>query len=146
METVARLVPATTTQHYRAVKYLKNLLPLYINSLKIIVVVDELYYVISNCRKTSRGLIHLSVFQMNLWPTVLFLGCAVPRIDTANILVVLPWPSYSHTNNYMPIFRGLAARGHNVTMFSPFPQKPPLPNLTDIVFPSLKEELFSKLI
>ncbi|XP_073973756.1 UDP-glycosyltransferase UGT4-like isoform X2 [Rhodnius prolixus] len=82
---------------------------------------------------------------MNLWPTVLFLGCAVPRIDTANILVVLPWPSYSHTNNYMPIFRGLAARGHNVTMFSPFPQKPPLPNLTDIVFPNLKEELFKAL-
>uniref|UniRef100_T1IFG0 UDP-glucuronosyltransferase n=1 Tax=Rhodnius prolixus TaxID=13249 RepID=T1IFG0_RHOPR len=82
---------------------------------------------------------------MNLWPTVLFLGCAVPRIDSANILVVLPWPWYSHTNNYMPIFRGLAARGHNVTMFSPFPQKPPLPNLTDIVFPSLKEELFKAL-
>lgn len=33
-----------------------------------------------------------------------------------------------------PLFKALAARGHNVTVFSSFPQKTPLPNYTDVDF------------
>ncbi|KAL1139130.1 hypothetical protein AAG570_009190 [Ranatra chinensis] len=47
----------------------------------------------------------------------------------ADILVMLPLPLYSHTNTYMPIIKELAARGHNVTMVTPFKSKDIVPNL-----------------
>ncbi|CAH1402294.1 unnamed protein product [Nezara viridula] len=50
-----------------------------------------------------------------------------------NILVMMPFPLYSHTKSYLPLFIELAKRGHNVTMVSPFPLKEPVPNFNEIV-------------
>lgn len=81
---------------------------------------------------------------MNFLPITLLIAFTVQEIYSANILVILPLPLYSFTANYMPIFKGLAARGHNVTLVTPFPQKHPEPNLTDIVFPRLDNKIFGK--
>ncbi|KAK9505170.1 hypothetical protein O3M35_009280 [Rhynocoris fuscipes] len=62
---------------------------------------------------------------------------------TANILVLLPLPFYSHTVNFMPVFKALAARGHNVTMYSPFPMKTPVTNLTEVTVPLLLQSTLS---
>lgn len=65
----------------------------------------------------------LLIFQLTL---------SVLVLEGANILVVLPIPWYSHTNTFMPIFKELATRGHNITMVSPFPQSEAIPNWTDL--------------
>nr|XP_024216284.1 UDP-glucuronosyltransferase 2A1-like [Halyomorpha halys] len=50
-----------------------------------------------------------------------------------NILVMMPFPLYSHTKSYLPLFIELAKRGHNVTMVSPYPLKDPVPNFNEVV-------------
>nr|ATU82992.1 secreted hypothetical protein [Pristhesancus plagipennis] len=77
---------------------------------------------------------------MTVLQFLLMLAFALPTANAANILVMMPFPWYSHTNSFMPIFRGLAAKGHNVTMVSPFRQKKPIPNFNEIMFPNLHQE------
>ncbi|KAK9499200.1 hypothetical protein O3M35_002279 [Rhynocoris fuscipes] len=62
-------------------------------------------------------------------------------VNAANILVILPYPIYSHHASFDPIIKELATRGHNVTVVSPFPQKTPVPNITDIVLPNIMKEV-----
>ncbi|XP_046688217.1 UDP-glucosyltransferase 2-like [Homalodisca vitripennis] len=57
------------------------------------------------------------------------LGC-----DGARILGLAPFSMRSHWIVMEPLFQKLAAVGHNVTVFSSFPQKTPLPNYKDIDF------------
>lgn len=57
---------------------------------------------------------------------------------------MVPMPFVSHTMNFMPIFKELAIRGHNVTLVSPFPQKTPVANLTEILVPNVLNDLFGK--
>ncbi|XP_073973357.1 UDP-glycosyltransferase UGT4-like isoform X1 [Rhodnius prolixus] len=82
---------------------------------------------------------------MNFLPVIWLIAFSVQEIFSTNILVILPLPYYSVTSSYMPIIRGLAARGHNVTLVSPFPQKYPVTNLTDIVFPHIDGKLRDRL-
>ncbi|XP_069696750.1 UDP-glycosyltransferase UGT5-like [Periplaneta americana] len=51
----------------------------------------------------------------------------------ARILVLFPFPSMSHKIIATPLLRELATRGHQVTVFSPYPEKQPHPNITDVV-------------
>lgn len=46
---------------------------------------------------------------------------------------MMPFPMYSHTKSYMPLFIELAKRGQNVTMVSQFPLKEPVPNFNEVV-------------
>lgn len=55
----------------------------------------------------------------------------------ARILALVPFNSRSHFISMEPLFKALAARGHNVTVFSSFPQKSPLPNYTDVDLSSI---------
>ncbi|XP_046662641.1 UDP-glucosyltransferase 2-like [Homalodisca vitripennis] len=57
------------------------------------------------------------------------LGC-----DGARILGLAAFSMRSHWIVMEPLFQKLAAVGHNVTVFSSFPQKTPLPNYKDIDF------------
>lgn len=61
----------------------------------------------------------------------------------SNILVVMPLPTFSHMNAFLPIMKELANRGHNVTMVSPYPQKKPIPNFRDIVLRDTKNTILS---
>lgn len=51
------------------------------------------------------------------------------------ILGLFPHPAISHFHVFEPLMRGLAQAGHDVTVFSMFPQKQPLANYTDVVIP-----------
>ncbi|XP_014251069.1 UDP-glucuronosyltransferase 2B4-like [Cimex lectularius] len=63
----------------------------------------------------------------------------------ANILVMLPMPMYSHTTNFMTVFKELAKRGHNVTCVSPFPQKTALKNWNDITVKNTLADLMAQI-
>ncbi|XP_066994909.2 UDP-glycosyltransferase UGT5 [Anabrus simplex] len=57
-----------------------------------------------------------------------FLDCS----SGARILAIVPIPGRSHFIVFSSLARELAARGHQVTMMSVFPQKTPIANYTDI--------------
>jgi glucuronosyltransferase len=60
--------------------------------------------------------------------------------DSARILAVFPVPSPSHMHVLNALTKALAARGHQLVVASPFPQKKPIANYTDIdMMPSLAE-------
>lgn len=62
------------------------------------------------------------------------------HVDGARILAVFSFPSPSHTSVMSALTKALAARGHQLVVASPFPQKNPIANYTDIdVMPSLTE-------
>ncbi|CAH1398447.1 unnamed protein product [Nezara viridula] len=63
---------------------------------------------------------------------LLILSVLPAVLKAANILIVAPMPFYSHTNTFIPVYKELAARGHNITMVSPFPQKLDVPNWRNI--------------
>ncbi|KAL0269106.1 UNVERIFIED_CONTAM: hypothetical protein PYX00_006941 [Menopon gallinae] len=50
----------------------------------------------------------------------------------ADVLFVAPLPAVSHYRMLEPLMLGLAERGHRVTVLSHYPQKRPVPNLTDV--------------
>jgi glucuronosyltransferase len=52
--------------------------------------------------------------------------------QSAHILGIFPIPGKSHNIVFTALTRELARRGHHVTVISPFPEKKPIPNLTDI--------------
>ncbi|KAJ8923421.1 hypothetical protein NQ315_001979 [Exocentrus adspersus] len=53
--------------------------------------------------------------------------------DGANILAILPCPSYSHQIAYTHLWKALSLRGHKVTLVTPDPiNDPSLTNLTEI--------------
>ncbi|XP_014289139.1 UDP-glycosyltransferase UGT5 [Halyomorpha halys] len=64
---------------------------------------------------------------------ILLLFSIVSFCHGYNILVMMPFPMYSHTKSYMPLFVELAKRGHNVTMVSQFPLKDPVPNFNEVI-------------
>lgn len=52
--------------------------------------------------------------------------------DGAKILGMFPFGAYSHYAGFEPLLLELARRGHQVTVYSHFPQKTKVPNLTDV--------------
>jgi nucleoside-diphosphate-sugar epimerase len=54
--------------------------------------------------------------------------------DGARILGVFPQPAKSHMTINSALMKELARRGHQVTVFSPFPEKSKIKNYTDIEF------------
>ncbi|KAF5292540.1 hypothetical protein FQR65_LT01686 [Abscondita terminalis] len=59
-------------------------------------------------------------------PTVRIFICAY------KILGLFPYEGKSHYMTFEPLLRALAAKGHEVTVLSHFPQKNPLPNFKDV--------------
>lgn len=64
-----------------------------------------------------------------MWLLVL---CALSLSDAAKILVLHPTPAKGHVVVMEPFFQELASRGHNVTLITTYPHKPPVPNLNEI--------------
>lgn len=52
--------------------------------------------------------------------------------DGANILGVFHFNGKSHFIMFEALMKGLAAKGHQVTVVSHFPQEKPLPNYKDL--------------
>lgn len=57
---------------------------------------------------------------------------ALQIVEGAKILALVPLAARSHWIIMEPLFRELASRGHQLTVYSTFPQKQPLANYTDI--------------
>ncbi|XP_046658308.1 UDP-glycosyltransferase UGT5-like [Homalodisca vitripennis] len=63
---------------------------------------------------------------------LLVLSCLLGHVLSDNILAVLPHTGKSHFDVFEPLVLALAARGHQVTVLSFYPQKTPVANYTDI--------------
>lgn len=64
--------------------------------------------------------------------------CAITFFDSTESLKVLglfPYPGVSHFYFFHPIMRGLAEKGHDVTVVSHFPDKSAPPNYIDVPLP-----------
>uniref|UniRef100_A0A0K8TDH0 Ecdysteroid UDP-glucosyltransferase n=2 Tax=Lygus hesperus TaxID=30085 RepID=A0A0K8TDH0_LYGHE len=86
-----------------------------------------------------------AVSNIKAQPEVTAEGPNVRTIKPSRILVMLPMPLYSHTQNYMPIFKELAKRGHHVTVVSPFPQNMTSSNWEEITVPNILSRLMAFL-
>lgn len=72
-----------------------------------------------------------------LWLAVVFVIFTKPfpidaRRHNLKILGLFPHPGISHFHFFHPILRGLAERGHEVTVVSHFPDKSPPIGYTDL--------------
>ena len=61
----------------------------------------------------------------------------------AKILGLFPLPGKSHFIVSSVLLKELANRGHQVTVFSPFPEKTPIPNYTDIDTGAKRDDLLN---
>uniref|UniRef100_A0A0A9VZJ9 UDP-glucuronosyltransferase 2B33 n=1 Tax=Lygus hesperus TaxID=30085 RepID=A0A0A9VZJ9_LYGHE len=86
-----------------------------------------------------------AVNNIKAQPEVTVEGPNVRTIKPSRILVMLPMSFYSHTQNYMPIFKELAKRGHHVTVVSPFPQNMTSSNWEEITVPNILSRLMAFL-
>ncbi|KAL6266603.1 hypothetical protein P5V15_003448 [Pogonomyrmex californicus] len=62
----------------------------------------------------------------------ILLFCTFQRSQEYNILGICPSSSYSHQQAFRALMKGLAARGHNVTVISTIPLKDPPPNYENV--------------
>ncbi|XP_008191816.1 UDP-glycosyltransferase UGT5 isoform X4 [Tribolium castaneum] len=62
---------------------------------------------------------------------ILFLNC-VFLAESYKILALFPHPGKSHVDVFLPLTKGLALRGHDVTVVSHFPLPTPMPKYTDV--------------
>ncbi|XP_018563298.1 UDP-glucuronosyltransferase 2B10 [Anoplophora glabripennis] len=70
-----------------------------------------------------------------------FIFLAICIAEPAKILGIFPTPAVSHFTLGFRLMKELADRGHEVTMVSPFPQKTPIANYTDVAVESMTEAL-----
>jgi len=80
-------------------------------------------------------------WKTNVLITLIF---CLRATDGANILGIFPMPAKSHMTVQSALMKELARRGHQVTVFSPFPEKYPIENFTDIEFKLSYHELRQK--
>ncbi|XP_069682314.1 UDP-glycosyltransferase UGT5-like [Periplaneta americana] len=66
------------------------------------------------------------------WYLLLVLMTGIIATDAYKILCLFPHVAKSHFVMAEALMKGLAAKGHKVTVVSHFPQKTPIPNYTDI--------------
>lgn len=76
---------------------------------------------------------------LRLLLSFLVLTATFNDIKCYNILGIFIHPGKSHFDMFYPLMRGLAERGHNVTVISHFPDKNPLPGYKDVVLEGLSE-------
>ena len=67
--------------------------------------------------------------------------CLVGSGSCANILAIFPIPSKGHKNAMVPIAETLAARGHKITLVSPYPLPNKVENIDDVVISELADLL-----
>jgi hypothetical protein len=91
------------------------------------------------CRADSHGdIVNMMLGQQ--WKLILLL--CLYGTEGARILGIFPMPAKSHMTVHSALMKELARRGHEVTVFSPFPEKSPIPNYTDIQFKLSYSEIF----
>lgn len=82
---------------------------------------------------------------MNSLKYFLFLTYLCSAVLCANILSLFPMPSMSHVRLGLELSKELAARGHNITMLTPYPQGINKPNFREISQAELTELMKGKI-
>jgi glucuronosyltransferase len=62
---------------------------------------------------------------------IVILLLLIKSLSAHRILGIFPHPGLSHFHFFHPIMRSLAEAGHEVTVVSHFPNKPPMDNYKD---------------
>lgn len=83
--------------------------------------------------------------KMQWLPMVMLLMCSLYITDAYKILCLFPHVAKSHFIMAEALLKGLAAKGHQVTMISHFPQKTPIPNYRDISLVGSMPEFVSQI-
>lgn len=81
---------------------------------------------------------------MKIQLVVIILTIFFKQIIALKILAIFPAGSKSHLVLGQALLKGLAKRGHDVTMVSPFPLLEPVKNYHDIKMRDLKTDLLGK--
>ncbi|KAI5706750.1 hypothetical protein M8J75_010991 [Diaphorina citri] len=64
-----------------------------------------------------------------MWSSTLLLSlCLLTHGEAGRILVLMPYPIWSHYQQFEPLFEALASRGHHVTVYSAYPPSTNLSN------------------
>uniref|UniRef100_A0A1I8PV86 UDP-glucuronosyltransferase n=1 Tax=Stomoxys calcitrans TaxID=35570 RepID=A0A1I8PV86_STOCA len=71
------------------------------------------------------------------WVVLILLHFSARESESAKILAIFPYPGPSQYLVVQPYLKALAARGHELTVISAFPQKKPLENYRDIEVPEV---------
>lgn len=79
---------------------------------------------------------------MKFWTLFLIAFNITPCIVSHNVLVLFPFPGRSHFTSFLNLFKGLAEKGHNVTVVSDHPLEKQLPNYRDIIL-GVKNEIYN---
>ncbi|XP_049811956.1 UDP-glycosyltransferase UGT5-like [Schistocerca nitens] len=69
---------------------------------------------------------------MQILSLLVLLAVSIDGTNSARILGLFPYPGKSHFIMFEALMKGLAFRGHEVIVYSHFPQKTPIPNYIDI--------------
>jgi glucuronosyltransferase len=69
--------------------------------------------------------------------------CVADGAHGAKILGLFPLPGKSHFAVASVLLKEVASRGHQVTVLSPFPEKSPIPNYTDIDIRATRDEFMN---
>lgn len=64
--------------------------------------------------------------------SVILLCVLYQNVSSYRILAILPAPSKSHTYIGQSLMKGLAENGHDVVVISPFKEKNPIDNYTEV--------------
>lgn len=67
----------------------------------------------------------------------------LPNVRPSNILAFLPTETKSHFNGFKPLLEKLVARGHNLTLVSPFPLSPTADDGSPLLYTHVRVD-FSK--
>jgi glucuronosyltransferase len=93
----------------------------------------------------GRNLCGTDVIKMEWSAVVLLLLFGSHVTEGYKILCLFPHVAKSHFMMAEALLKGLAARGHQVTMISHFPQKTPIPNYRDISLVGSMPEFVSQI-
>ncbi|XP_017768994.1 PREDICTED: UDP-glucuronosyltransferase 2B15-like isoform X2 [Nicrophorus vespilloides] len=70
--------------------------------------------------------------KIKMWSTlIVFLVLCSFKVECYNVLGIFPHFGKSHFDIFAPVMKGLAEKGHDVTVLSYFPQKSPMKNYKD---------------
>ena len=74
-----------------------------------------------------------------------YTACCLHTAKAAKILAIFPFPGPSQYILVQPYLKALAAKGHEVSVISAFPQKQPINNFHDITIKNMLEDQQGKV-
>lgn len=72
--------------------------------------------------------------------------CLLGSVDSYKILGLFAFPSSSHYKIGSALMRGLAEKGHEITVIAAYEEKSPVANFTTIFIPEAEPDLQSEYI